>query len=286
MTQPERQLADVPPAGHPGVEVLSRARDLERGDRLDEAAALLEPFVIGPGASPDALYRLACVRARQQRPVDAEDLLRRAVRMRQEDARIHTNLGVVLDMQGRAEEAVRSFRRALELSPDDPTVLLNLGAIYGEMGRHDDAARVLERCRTMHPGYEPSFNLAIVRMRQGALQESATLLSEAVGHDPRSAVAWFYLGRTRAKLGRSREAIDALERALEIEPELVQARVTLGIAWNALGAPRAAVRELEMAAKAWPDEGKIHYHLGIAHDALAEKARARECYRRARTCGH
>lgn len=278
MTEPERQLAE-----HQSIDdVVTRARELERAERLDDAASLLEPFVASE--DPEVLYRLACVRARQQRPSDAEDLLRAAITRRQEDARIHTNLGVVLDMQGRADEAVRAFRRALELAPDDPTVLLNLGAIYGEMGRHDDAARVLQRCLQIHPGYDAAFNLAIVRLRQNALADACALLSQAVGYDPRMAIAWFYLGRTHAKLGRNRDAVDALERALELEPDLVQARLTLGIAWNALGAPRAAVRELERAAKAWPDLGKIHYHLGIAYDALAEKARARECYRRSRTC--
>jgi tetratricopeptide (TPR) repeat protein len=106
----------------------------------------------------------------------------------------------------------------------------------------------------------------------------------AVRYDRNSPIALFYLGRCRQKLGRKAAAVEALTEALRIEPDLVQARVTLGMTLNALGRPRDAIAELERAAKALPDEGKVHYQLGIAYDALADKSRARECYRRARTC--
>ena len=159
MSEPQPRLVVD---GTDAAEFERSARALEKAGRLDEAAALLEPLVDHDRATPEVLYRLACVRARQQRVDEAETFLRRAIAGRQEDARFHTNLGVVLDMQGRADEAVRAFRRALQLAPDDPTALLNLGALYGEMGRHDDAARWLGHCLERHPGFDPAFNLAIV----------------------------------------------------------------------------------------------------------------------------
>lgn len=289
MSQPmPRRVADAHGATHDihdtAEHAAGRARALEGEGRLDEAAALLTPWLAsGHDPDPELLYRLACVRAKQQRLNEAEGLLRRALSSRFEDARFHTNLGVVLDLQGRAEEAIRAFRRALQLSPDDPLVLLNLGALYGEIGRHDEAVRWLSRCRELDPGYDPSFNLALVHLRRGDLHGAESLFAEAVRFDGGVAVAHFYLGRCRLKLGRSTDAVAALQEALRLSPDLVQARLVLGMAYNALGRYAEAVKELESTARALPDDGKVHYQLGIAYDGLSQKGKARESYRRART---
>lgn len=280
---PRRVLEGTAATDETWEQVAARARVYESEGRLDEAAALLVPHAHVADCPPELLYRLACVRAKQQRLHEAEELLRRALDLRFEDARFHTNLGVVLDLQGRSEEAIRAFRRALQLSPDDPCVLLDLGALYGEIGRYDEAVRWLSRCREVNPGYESSFNLALVHLRRGDLPGAEHLFAEAVRHDPQKSVAHFYLGRCRLKLGRTQPAIAALHEALRLAPDLVQARLVLGMAHNASGRYAEAVKELEGAARALPDEARVHYQLGIAYDGLSQKARARECYRRART---
>src|SRR5690606_2574059 len=152
---------------------------------------------------PELLYRLACVRAKQQRLDEAEELLRRALELRFEDARFHTNLGVVLDLQGRSEEAIRAFRRALQLSPAAPCVLPDLGALCGESGRHDGAVRWRARCRGVAPGFEASLSRALVHLKRGELPGAAPLSAGAVRHDPQRAVAHSYLGRCRLKRGRA-----------------------------------------------------------------------------------
>lgn len=285
MSQPlPRRVLDLDTASEESSEqVAARARALESEGRLDEAAVLLTARTSAAQCPPELLYRLACVRAKQQRLTDAEELLRRALDLRFEDARFHTNLGVVLDLQGRAEEAIRAFRRALQLSPDDPLVLLNLGALYGEIGRYDEAVKWLSRCRELKPGYDSAFNLALVHLRRGDLPGAENLFAEAVRHDASVATAHFFLGRCRFKLGRTQAAVSALHEALRIAPDLVQARLVLGMAHNAIGRYGEAAKELEAAARALPDEAKVHYQLGIAYDGLSQKARARESYRRART---
>jgi Flp pilus assembly protein TadD len=265
------------------AEATTRARALELEGAYDEAARMLEPLAEEAKPSCDVLYRLAAIRARQNRLEEARLLLEQARRIDPRNARVITNLGVVYDLLGRSDEAVDAFRQVLRIVPEEPTALLNLGALYGELGRFDEAVRALTRCRERAPGFDVSFNLALVRSKQSEIHLAEALFAEAVRHDPGRAVGHFYLGRTSLKLGRNEAAVRSLRRALGLEPELVGARFVLGRALNALNRYGEAVQELEAVARALPDDPKVHYQLGIAFDGLSQKGRARECYRRSRT---
>lgn len=52
-----------------------------------------------------------------------------AVQLRPDDARAHTNLGAILHLLGRTDQAVNSYREALHLQPNDPTTLANLAKL-------------------------------------------------------------------------------------------------------------------------------------------------------------
>lgn len=49
--------------------------------------------------------------------------------MRPDDARAHTNLGAILHLLGRPQQAVASYKEALRLQPNDPTTMTNLAKL-------------------------------------------------------------------------------------------------------------------------------------------------------------
>lgn len=55
--------------------------------------------------------------------------LLKAVKLRPEDARAHTNLGAILHLLGQPAIAASSYREALRLQPGDRTTLANLGKL-------------------------------------------------------------------------------------------------------------------------------------------------------------
>ena len=265
------------------AEATTRARALELEGAFDEAARQLEALAEEPDPDPAVLYRLAAIRARQDRLEEARHLLEQARSINPRDAKAVTNLGVVYDMLGRSDDAIDAFRQVLRVVPEEPVALLNLGALYGELGRYDEAVRALTRCREHAPGFDVSFNLALVRSRQVEVHLAEALFAEAVRHDRSRAIGHYYLGRTQLKLGRSEASVQSLRAALGLEPGLVRARFVLGKALNALRRYGEAAEELEAVTRALPDDPQAHYQLGIACDGLSQKARARECYRRSRT---
>lgn len=51
------------------------------------------------------------------------------MQLRPDDARAHTNLGAILHLLGRTDQAATSYRKALAIQPDDPTTMANLAKL-------------------------------------------------------------------------------------------------------------------------------------------------------------
>ena len=84
------------------------------------------------------LNNLAMTYVRRKQPQDAEVALRRSLALR-EHAMTHNNLGGLLELTGRADEAEREYQQALRLKPDLREALANLGALYVKQGRYEAA---------------------------------------------------------------------------------------------------------------------------------------------------
>lgn len=84
---------------------------------LDEAGSLLETALADAQDDPDLLNTLAMIAHRKGAPVKARDLVRRALDVRPDDARLWLNYGVACASSGAASDARRAFERVLALSP-------------------------------------------------------------------------------------------------------------------------------------------------------------------------
>ena len=264
------------------AEIIARARQLEAAGSWSQASACLLPLVESDPPVAEAAYRLASIKLKEGDLDGAEFWLRRGLESRYEDARIHTNLGVVLDLKGKRDEAIRAFRRAVAVAPHEPAAHLNLGALYGEMGRYEDAVLSLSRCLELSRSFDATFNLGLVRFRQGELAEAERLFRQALDIEKRHALAHYYLGLCRSKRGLVADAVEAFAAALGLDGELVRARYHLGRSYSRLGKFHDAVRELKKVARALPDDVQVHQQLGFAYDGLGMKAESLKCFRRAR----
>ena len=57
----------------------------------------------------------------------------------------HNNLGALLELTARPDEAEREYQQALRLKPDLREALANLGALYAKQGRYEAALPPLRR---------------------------------------------------------------------------------------------------------------------------------------------
>jgi tetratricopeptide (TPR) repeat protein len=149
----------------------------------------------------NALHLLGVIRARQQRFLEADRLIAKALRAGR-SAEALGNHGNVLSELGRHEEAVKQLRQALLIKPNSAQNQFNLANALVKAKRLDEAARAFAAALAVEPDFPE------------ALQNYANLLRE---------------------LGRQTEAAAMLRRAIALDPADASLRIALGIALEEAG---------------------------------------------------
>lgn len=89
-----------------------------------------------------------------------------ALKLREMDpnfARAHYELGLILEQQGKLDDAIGSFRTALKISPDNITALTALGHAQALAGKKNEAERVIARLQELSKQqYVSPFQAAVV----------------------------------------------------------------------------------------------------------------------------
>ena len=131
--------------------------------------------------------------------------------------------------QGRIDEAVVLIRGALAQAPDDAGAWNNLGNVLLLAGRGEEAAVAYEKA-VDHGGGAPGDavralgNLGVLHRKLGQLGESELALRRALQHDEAFADGWYNLSVTLIKQGRVNEGMLAHSKAIALWPEEVQPR--------------------------------------------------------------
>lgn len=114
-------------------------------------------------------------------PLESEIAHRRALLFCPENQDVRHNLHF-------SEQNKKEFQRALEERPNDPTALFHLGRIAMEKGDFEKAEEYLLRSLAIRKGMpEASFQLGLLRLFQGRLEESAGILREFLRRTPATA---------------------------------------------------------------------------------------------------
>jgi tetratricopeptide (TPR) repeat protein len=158
---------------------------------------------------------------------DSETLFVRTLSVTSDNALIQNQLGVVLNQQGKREEAFRHFAEALRIKPDYFHALANMGLALSQQGKAVEAIDFYERALKVRPD---------------------------------SAQAHLQLGRLLADQGKQD---DALQEFVKAAPNDFDLRVRLGEMLARQGKHSEAVSQLTVAAHLRPDNAEVHNNLGL-----------------------
>lgn len=188
-----------------------------------------------------------------------------------QEGHLLNNVGAVLWLQGRHDEALTTFEDALEVQtqalgsehPELANILNNMGNIHIELGDHDSAARryreaIALRERTLGPDHpklaSPLGNLASVQLRRGELEEARDLYERAIAstevnlgdEHPRLVGLRSNLGSLELAAGDEARAIELFEGAARLA-DRIERPALAALPLGNLGAIRAERDELPQA---------------------------------------
>lgn len=132
------------------------------------------------------------------------------------DPKVLNDLGNLLVLDGKLQEAEETYRRSLELAPENPTTRYNLALVLAEL-----------------------------EQRRPAIQE----LEEVVRIDPGHAWAHYQLGTLHLAEGRRSKAVESYTEAFLLDPELTSLAVNPHMVENRL-ATEALLRAYNIRSKA------------------------------------
>jgi tetratricopeptide (TPR) repeat protein len=132
--------------------------------------------------------------------------------------------------------------------PDDINARISLGSALLDLSQFDNATREFQRALTLDPRNETAkYDIAVVLVRQGKLNEAEIKLQEVVKENPK----------------------------------FVQARLDLAIVQMNLEKYDEALKNYNFVYVARPGNADITYQIGIAYEKKGDKSKAREYYTKA-----
>lgn len=155
----------------------------------------------------------------------------------------HNNLGVLLQHEGRLDEARAAYDAALKIEPEAYEAHQNLAILLLQLARHEDVIRHADAALAIRPDNPAAYNAR---------------------------------GSAQLRLGRADAAIASYREALRLRPEYPEAAANLGAALDASGSPDAAVSEYARVVALDPSATDARYRLA---DALRRAGRLPEAIR-------
>ncbi len=191
----------------------------------------------------------------------------------------HNELGLLLNQQGKAEEAMTHYQQSLKLQPEQVEAYNNAGTYYLVRGQLEVAMGLFHQALQSGPRSAVThYNIGNVLDRQKKSAEATREYLEALRLDPAHADAENNLACMLATQGKVSEAIERFKHVIDLQPKHFDALNNLGTTLVESGKAEEAIPYLRRAVELVPDFADGHYNLGNAFSAVKRHEEARGEY--------
>ena len=193
---------------------LLRALALSAGGEVGRALADVEAVIATSPELADAHLVRAQLLAGQKRSNECITAWETAARLRPDDPRAATGLGVALAAAGRFDEAIEVLFKVVQSNASASEAYQNLAIVLREAHRLDEAEWAARRAIELSPDMaQPHHDLGLVLEAAARLDEAAQAFRDATQRGGAWHRPFLALARVLDRLGRIEEAIEILGRA-------------------------------------------------------------------------
>jgi len=207
-------------------EAIHRAMEMQREQRLDEAAATYEDVLGKEPENQHALHFYGVLHYQRGERERAVELIRRSLEIDATQAGAHTNLGNILKAMGEEQQALESYQAAIGIDPGHADAWCNAGVLLRNHGRINEAHDVLHRAIVLDPALgEAWHNLGLCYLLMGQHEKAADAFQRC--YDSGAAGDWSdptWHARVLCALGREAKAREILEGQIARRPDDAIAR--------------------------------------------------------------
>ena len=255
--------------------------------KLEEASSELERRIAAEGGTARNLLLRGLILYRSERFEEALVELRQSFSLDETDPSASKALGLCLVKLGREDLAETFFQIAAQLSPEDHMAQYYLGLNAYTTKRFDQAVGALEKAVSLQPesidshgflgrSHEALGNIEIAGRHYATANELNRLQSEPSAGPP------LLLGSMLYRQSELSEAERYLREALGYDPDSALAHYWLGLLLEQRSAIPAAIHALNRAAAVAPSDHRPHYALARIHRRTGDLQSAAEALRRFR----
>jgi Flp pilus assembly protein TadD len=265
--------------------LLYRGKSLINLGQFGDAAVALQSYRDAHSKSEDAVYLLAYVRFRENKPEDSLQLFTDAAKLRtptSDDLKI-----VALDyvLLADYDDAAHYLGVALNMDPANQEARYHLGRVRYQQNRFDLAIAAFQEVLRRDPGnVKAQDNLGLSLDAENKTEQAIEAYQKAIELDSSATVhseqPYLNLGMLFAKSNRLDRAIPKLVRAAEISPRAGKVHYELAKVYFNLNRLEDALREAEQAVSLEPSEGPDHYLLGRVYQRLGKAELAAQQFRK------
>ncbi len=147
----------------------------------DEAYKVLQQGLEKLPNNPDLLYEAAMTAEKIGKLVESEQLLRKLIKTKPDDAQAYNALGFsLLERNERIPEAVTLVEKALQLAPDDAAIIDSVGWGYYRSGKLDESIKLLKRAFASNPDPEIAAHLGEVLWVRGDKEDAKKVWQDSL----------------------------------------------------------------------------------------------------------
>ena len=239
---------------------------LYRAGRYSEAQARFEA---GAAADPDDLLAkvgVAKSKLSLERVQEANTLLKKLREGQPTSPIVGYWYGRVQEALGARDLAQAAYREVLKAAPADPNsadVYIASALLLNQQGRPDDAQKTLDSAKTLMPNVPGVWRaLGDVAQSQGRYKEALGHFQHAAELDPDDLGAKFRIGGALRRDGQFDEAIKAFDVVAAVDKEYPGLALERGLLYEASGHSEEALKQYEDALAKAPTDPDLMLRVG------------------------
>jgi tetratricopeptide (TPR) repeat protein len=205
----------------------------------------------------------AIVLEQQGRADEAESAWRTWVATHPADAEALAHLGLLESREQHYPDAIRDYRKAMALAPSMPGLRPNLGLAYFKSGDYRHAIETFSPLLKSQPN-DYRLNLLVGMSHYGLNEYAAATpyLKQAAAGDPKNLTLLLTLAHSCLFAKEYPCVLDNFHKIVDLNAESAAADMLAGEALDEMHEAVAAIREFRAAVAANPKEPNVHFGLG------------------------